>query len=382
MIDEVHARVDPAQLYAVSGLQFLPFNTLYQLAAEQRGPNWAAGAAGRAAARPAGLLADRRAADGDHQRLDHRAAGRPDPVLVGRAVRRPGPAGRPVPAAGRARARSSARVRPTVAEHDRAAGVDRPWLRSGRTTPPRRWSGCRPRTGDSRTSRPAPGPWSGSSSTSRCSTEASRAANFTNEGGVDGRVRYLRNVGGLWLLQESLRTWRRGRRAGRPGRAAGRGGAAPGRRAGGRRRRTAEFIAARRHARPDPRGLRGGRASRCPRRRPRSSAASSTRWPTRTRGRSPRPSELTGQPVDVIHIVGGGCQNALLCQLTADLVGPAGAGRSGRGDRARQPRRAGPVPRACCRRRWTSSGRRCAAASTWQRYEPAATAATVAAEVG
>ena len=36
-------------------------------------------------------------------------------------------------------------------------------------------------------------------------TEASRAANFTNEGGVDGRVRFLRNVGGLWLLQESLR---------------------------------------------------------------------------------------------------------------------------------------------------------------------------------
>ncbi len=38
-------------------------------------------------------------------------------------------------------------------------------------------------------------------------TEESRAANFTNEGGVDGRIRYLRNVMGLWLLQESLRTW-------------------------------------------------------------------------------------------------------------------------------------------------------------------------------
>ena len=38
-------------------------------------------------------------------------------------------------------------------------------------------------------------------------SEASRAANFTNEGGVDGRVRFLRNVMGLWLLQESLRTW-------------------------------------------------------------------------------------------------------------------------------------------------------------------------------
>ena len=38
-------------------------------------------------------------------------------------------------------------------------------------------------------------------------TEASRRANFTNEGGVDGTIRYLRNVMGLWLLQECLRAW-------------------------------------------------------------------------------------------------------------------------------------------------------------------------------
>src|SRR5262249_61723118 len=36
-------------------------------------------------------------------------------------------------------------------------------------------------------------------------TEASRTANFTNETGIDGTIRYLRNVMGLWLLQESLR---------------------------------------------------------------------------------------------------------------------------------------------------------------------------------
>ncbi|HEX8496646.1 MAG TPA: FGGY-family carbohydrate kinase [Actinomycetales bacterium] len=39
-------------------------------------------------------------------------------------------------------------------------------------------------------------------------SDAGRDAGFTNEGGVDGRVRYLRNVVGLWMLQESLRTWR------------------------------------------------------------------------------------------------------------------------------------------------------------------------------
>ncbi|MDQ1721530.1 MAG: rhamnulokinase, partial [Pseudonocardiales bacterium] len=38
-------------------------------------------------------------------------------------------------------------------------------------------------------------------------TGESMRANFTNELGVDGTVRYLRNVMGLWLLQESLRTW-------------------------------------------------------------------------------------------------------------------------------------------------------------------------------
>jgi rhamnulokinase len=30
---------------------------------------------------------------------------------------------------------------------------------------------------------------------------------------------------------------------------------------------------------------------------------------------------LTGQEVDVIHIVGGGSRNALLCELTADACG-------------------------------------------------------------
>jgi rhamnulokinase len=39
--------------------------------------------------------------------------------------------------------------------------------------------------------------------------EASQQANFTNELGVDGRIRYLRNVMGLWLLQESVRAWER-----------------------------------------------------------------------------------------------------------------------------------------------------------------------------
>lgn len=38
-------------------------------------------------------------------------------------------------------------------------------------------------------------------------TEDARLADFTNEGGVDGTVRFLKNVMGLWVLSESVRTW-------------------------------------------------------------------------------------------------------------------------------------------------------------------------------
>ncbi len=38
-------------------------------------------------------------------------------------------------------------------------------------------------------------------------TPESMAADFTNEGGVDGKIRYLKNVNGLWLIQECRRMW-------------------------------------------------------------------------------------------------------------------------------------------------------------------------------
>src|SRR5262249_25824657 len=48
-----------------------------------------------------------------------------------------------------------------------------------------------------------------------------------------------------------------------------------------------------------------------------------------------RLEELTGTRVEVIHVVGGGCQNALLCRFTADacdrpvLAGPVEATAAG-----------------------------------------------------
>ena len=41
-----------------------------------------------------------------------------------------------------------------------------------------------------------------------CTSEAARAENFTNEGGVGRRIRFLKNVNGMWLLEECLREWR------------------------------------------------------------------------------------------------------------------------------------------------------------------------------
>jgi rhamnulokinase len=41
-------------------------------------------------------------------------------------------------------------------------------------------------------------------------SEESRAARFTNERGGDGMIIYHRTVMGLWLLQESIKTWERG----------------------------------------------------------------------------------------------------------------------------------------------------------------------------
>src|SRR5262249_197378 len=39
--------------------------------------------------------------------------------------------------------------------------------------------------------------------------EAALQANFTNEGGVGGTIRFLKNIMGLWLVQECRRTWER-----------------------------------------------------------------------------------------------------------------------------------------------------------------------------
>ncbi len=43
---------------------------------------------------------------------------------------------------------------------------------------------------------------------SACVTDAARAANFSNEGGVGGKIYFLKNVNGMWLLRQCMEHWR------------------------------------------------------------------------------------------------------------------------------------------------------------------------------
>ena len=148
-------------------------------------------------------------------------------------------------------------------------------------------------------------------------SEAARAANFSNELGVDGTVRFLRNVMGLWLLQESVRTWERaGRAVDLPQLLAAAGELPAGRWVIDPDR--PEFLPpgdmparlqdeCRRTGVPVPETP--AEITRCIL----DSLAAAYRRTVR------EAAALSGRDVEVVHLVGGGAQNELLCQLTADV---------------------------------------------------------------
>lgn len=150
-------------------------------------------------------------------------------------------------------------------------------------------------------------------------TDAGRAANFTNERGVDGTIRYLRNVMGLWLLSESLRTWALQGHEVDLNTVLTQAAALP---AGGPRIDPDDpvflapgdmpsRIAAACRAAGDPVPGSVAQTVRCIL----DSLAGAFADGVRTA------EELSGVHADTIHLVGGGSRNALLCQLTADAAG-------------------------------------------------------------
>lgn len=153
--------------------------------------------------------------------------------------------------------------------------------------------------------------------------------NFTNEGGVDGTIRLLKNIMGLWLIQECRRTWENEGTSYTYEALMKMAEEAP------------PFTAI---VNPDddsfilPPNMPRAIADYC---RKTGQAAPSTpggivrcaleSLALRYRWALEKLEELTGKRLDVIHVVGGGSQNTLLCQLTADacdrtvLAGPVEA---------------------------------------------------------
>lgn len=44
-------------------------------------------------------------------------------------------------------------------------------------------------------------------------TEESYRNNFTNEGGIEGTTRFLKNITGMWLLEQCRKEWEKAGRA-------------------------------------------------------------------------------------------------------------------------------------------------------------------------
>lgn len=315
-VQTVHATLDPARLYQTTGLQFLQFNTIYQLASERNLDGLQAllipdliafllTGVRRTEATNASTTGLFDAVAGEWATEFFTALGLPKdlfPPLI-----QPGEAfGNLKPDIAAAVGLPVETTVVAVGSHDTASAVV-----------------AVPATADNSRDGFAyisSGTWSlvGLELKHPVLTEASREANFTNERGVDGTVRYLRNVGGLWLLSECQRTW------------AGEGfqpdlaallAAAAALPAGGPQINAddPDFIA------PDdmPDRIRaavrgtGADLANDPAAITRCIMDSLAAGYARTITAAER---LAGRQVDVVHIVGGGSQNALLCQLTANAT--------------------------------------------------------------
>ncbi|MER6629511.1 FGGY-family carbohydrate kinase [Streptomyces sp. NPDC000987] len=312
--EKVWATVPADRLYAATGLQYAPFNTLYQLVAA-RGTHqlaqaerlllipdllayWLTGEQGTELTNASTTqLIDPRTRDWSHE-----VAGRLGIDLgLFAPLRQPGdPAGSLRPEVLEETGLTGPVRVTTVGSHDTASAV-----------------AAVPAAGGERFAYICTGTWSlaGLELAAPVLTEESRAANFTNELGLDGTVRYLRNIMGLWLLQECVRAW------GEPdlGELLRQAAEVPALRsvvdAG-----DAAFLAP---GRMPERIAEACRASGQP---VPGAPAEITRCILDSLALAHRRAvadaqRLAGHPVDVVHVVGGGTRNSLLCQLTADACG-------------------------------------------------------------
>ena len=112
MVERAFERLPAERLYAATGIQTMPINTVFQLLADEGSAAPRRRGADRAGARPARAVAVRRARQRAHQRLDHRAARRAQRRVGARGDRGARAARAAVRAAGGARHRARAAARP------------------------------------------------------------------------------------------------------------------------------------------------------------------------------------------------------------------------------------------------------------------------------
>jgi rhamnulokinase len=145
--------------------------------------------------------------------------------------------------------------------------------------------------------------------------------NFTNEGGAGGTIRFCKNVMGLWIVQECRRAWSRH----------------------SEEKSYADLVEMARRAPPfrsliDPDDQEFLRPGDMPARIVSYSVRTGQPAPEgegmfvraaleslayKYRFQLERLVKLTNKPVETIHLIGGGSQNELLCQFTADATGCA-----------------------------------------------------------
>ncbi len=202
MIELAASRVPPAEMYAFTGIQTMPINTVFQLLAEADNP--ITDAAEHIALIPdligywlTGTFANEVTVASTTGLLDARTGGWAHELIAKLKLRGRMLAGTPIEpgeSLGGARDQHGAIAGSpvwTVASHDTASA----FIAAPVSSP--------------RSAILSSGTWSllGLELEAPVLTAEAAAVNLTNERGVDGTTRLLRNVMGLWLVQECRRHW-------------------------------------------------------------------------------------------------------------------------------------------------------------------------------
>jgi rhamnulokinase len=209
MMAAVFDRVSRARIYAITGIQFLPINTLYQVyAACRRTPDIVAAAQSLATIPDlmnywlAGQLRSEYTIATTTQMVDARAGTWADDLLNEVGIPR--------------------RLLTEIVAPGAVVGTLQSGVADAHTGTPVVAPACHD-TGSAVASVSAggdtaflsSGTWSllGTETTAPVISARARDLNFTNEGGVCGTIRVLKNIAGLWLLQACRRSWAAGGQA-------------------------------------------------------------------------------------------------------------------------------------------------------------------------